>query len=321
MNEKFGFDGIITEEDNRDLFDELIDLSAPPCFPIDDEELDPETFILAVAAYLCYNGVREDIDAFLFCTISELINPNIVTADYAVHCASKYINDKADLFTNYNNDRKTKYSDIVRAMGDIFTSYAGTRDDFYKYFPSRMLLDHFSSEVSSFMTEYRERKYHNHPLFALAICIYTSLRFRTTKKEAVSAMHRKYHTYICGACDYFDVINDAMLLVDNCLSYGSVKLFSSMTIIWHIFLEISRHYDDFDDMKCDVRPDKNYGDDIDFDELIDENNTGTLDFGYMPNSGYDDSWASVFSNAAECDDMFDDEFDDEYDDEYDDDEI
>lgn len=276
MNEKCGFDSIITVEENRDLFDELSELAETPCFPVDDEELDPEAFILAVAAYCCLEETPEMMDIELFTDVSPLIHPDNATANYAIHWARRYIHAKIPLFTC-----KTIYGNIVKSLEDIALSFSGKESDFHNYFPNSMMLERFERVVSSFMTEYHKSKYYNNSFFAFAVSVYTSLRCNMTKKEAVSIMYQRIPTLDFAGCDRdwtneeVCIIYDAILLVDNCLSDGFAKMFSPMTVIWHIILGLSRYYDgddeteEADDEYVSDDDDDSDEDDLDFVDLDD----------------------------------------------------
>ncbi len=257
MNNKYDFGRAFSD------FDEDFDPFAIPyeravnCFDVNDEFLDMNTFVLAAVAGICLeNSGEAGNDYCLFSQLSLLLHPDRPAAYYALHYARMFVNrlpGKDDLEPDIC---ETVYQDIEAALQEILAKVCGSEKELEKLFDRRDY-DEILYNIDEFLGEECVTDYLNDPFFALAVAIYTSLSLNAKRIDAVSLMyeHLPYTDFAPQNC--FDVIGDAILLVDKIGVRSLQSKYSFTVLLWYIFKALNEYYEkmlenEWEFEKCDA---------------------------------------------------------------------
>lgn len=234
----------MTEKGIYDPFTVTLSEAAELCSgAITDESLDIDTLVLASAAYVCLcTGDPNGKDIDLFNQISPILHPDIVVADYSAHHARIIGSKIMERLSDSIDDRRTVYSDIEFVMRIIMIPLFDSEEELFRQLTNDTLNCEVRQDVNRFMDETHEMMYLDDPFFALAVCIYTSLRFNAVRAEAVSVLNQKFPYIALAPENAFDEIQDAINLVDAVLEHPLTKTKRSYIVMWHIIRALVEYY-------------------------------------------------------------------------------
>lgn len=263
------FGSILPEnDDNFDLsaiHNEQVDNAD---FPVDDSYLDIDTFAIAAAAFICLDADPMVRDLKLFTHISPILHPDKDVADYAIHHARKYICNISDRFTAYNKKGRTIYRDIEIALHGILLSLYGSEQEIEKCLITCGIDDAINNYFDRSVFWADKYIYSDDPFFALAVCIYSSLKCSAAREETVSLMYQILPFVELAPEFCYSIIDDTIQFVIHCFGIPFRKTQRVHIIMWYIFKFLADYFEtNHNDLCAESDDDKNESNLSDFDAL------------------------------------------------------